>query len=45
MNLKKFQFANLGDKTFYHDIETAAIAAMKENVKTAVEVFSTVSDQ
>ena len=37
--------ANLGDKTFFHDIETAAIAAMKENVKTAVEVFSTVSDQ
>ena len=30
---------NMEDKTLYHDIETAAIAAMKENVKTAVEVF------
>ena len=32
--------ANLTDKTFYHDIDTAAIAAMKEDVKKAVEVFS-----
>ena len=31
--------ASMEDKTFYHDIETAAIAAMKENVKIAVEVF------
>ena len=31
---------NMEDKTFYHDIEAAAIAAMKENVKIAIEVFS-----
>ena len=30
---------NMEDKTFYHDIETVAIAAMKENVKIAVDVF------
>lgn len=30
---------NMEDKAFYHDIETVAIAAMKENVKTAIEVF------
>ena len=28
------------DKTFYHDIETAAIKAMKDDVKKAVTVFS-----
>lgn len=32
--------ANMKDTTFYHDIETAAIAAMKEDVKKAIEVFS-----
>lgn len=32
--------AALADKTFYHDIEQAAIAAMKEDVKKAIEVFS-----
>lgn len=32
--------ANMENKTFYHDIETAAIAAMKEDVKKAIEVFS-----
>ncbi len=31
--------AEMKDKTFYHDIETAAINAMKEDVKKAVEVF------
>lgn len=30
----------LADKTFYHDIETAAIAAMEADVKKAIEVFS-----
>lgn len=30
----------LADKTFYHDIETAAIAAMKADVENAVAVFS-----
>lgn len=32
--------AALADKTFYHDIEQAAIAAMKEDAKKAIEVFS-----
>lgn len=32
--------STLADKTFYHDIETAAIAAMKDDVKKAIEVFA-----
>ncbi len=32
--------SKLDDKTFYHDIETAAIAAMKDDVKKAIEVFA-----
>lgn len=32
--------AGLEDKTFFHDIETAAIAAMKDNVKEAIDIFS-----
>lgn len=32
--------ANMEDKVFYHDMETAAIAAMKEDVKKAIEIFS-----
>lgn len=32
--------SSLADKTFYHDIEKAATAAMKDDVKKAVEVFS-----
>lgn len=30
----------LKDKTFFHDIETAAIAGMKEDVKNAIKIFS-----
>ena len=30
----------LADKTFYHDIETAATAAMKDDVMNAIEVFA-----
>ena len=32
--------ASLADKTFYHDIEVAAIEAMKQDVKQAISVFS-----
>nr|MBQ5811168.1 class II fructose-bisphosphate aldolase [Clostridia bacterium] len=32
--------AALADKTFFHDIEVAAIAAMKEDVIKAIDVFS-----
>lgn len=32
--------AQLQDKTFYHDIEVAAIAAMKQDVINAINVFS-----
>ena len=32
--------AKLKDLTFYHDIEVAAIAGMKEDVKTAMSVFA-----
>ncbi len=32
--------AKMKDMTFYHDIEVAAIAAMKEDVKSAISVFS-----
>ena len=31
---------NLSDKTFFHDIELAAIAGMREDVKKAINVFS-----
>lgn len=33
------------DKTFFHDMEIAAMMAMKENVKKAIEVFSTPGDK
>ncbi len=32
--------SELADKTFYHDVEKAAIAAMKEDAKNAIRVFS-----
>lgn len=32
--------AKLEDKTFFHDVEVAAIAAMKENVREAIDVFA-----
>lgn len=32
--------SELSDKTFYHDIEVAAVRAMKENVFDAMKVFS-----
>ncbi len=32
--------ASLVDKTFFHDMEVAAIGAMKEDVKKAINVFS-----
>lgn len=32
--------ASLEDKTFYHDIEVAAIEGMKNNAKKAIEIFS-----
>lgn len=32
--------AELSDKTFYHDIEAAAVKAMKDNVRDAMKVFS-----
>lgn len=32
--------SKLADKTFFHDIETAAIKGMKEDVKSAITVFS-----
>lgn len=32
--------SGLSDKTFYHDIETAATAAMKNDVMNAIEVFA-----
>lgn len=31
---------NMGDTTFYHDIENEAIAAMKKDAMSAIEVFS-----
>ena len=35
---------DLHDKTFFHDIEVAAIAAMNNDVKTAIEIFGKVSE-
>ena len=32
--------AELADKTFYHDIEIAAISAMKKDVQSAIKIFS-----
>ena len=32
--------AELADKTFFHDIEVAAMNAMKEDAKKAIAVFS-----
>lgn len=31
--------ANLADKTYFHDIEVAALNAMKEDVKSAINIF------
>ena len=33
---------NLADKTFFHDIEVAATAGMKEDVKKAINVFANI---
>ena len=33
---------NLSDKTFFHDIELAAIAGMKEDVKDAIKIFANI---
>ena len=30
---------NLADKTFWHDIEVAAIEGMKADVKSAINIF------
>ncbi len=37
--------AEMKDKTFFHDMEIAAMMAMKENVKKAIEVFSMPGDK
>ena len=31
---------NMPDKTFFHDIAVAATEGMKQNVKSAIKVFS-----